>query len=143
MLQYSAELRGQPFCLWMTDLSLPDTVGHLFGIPINILPLIMAVTMIVQMRMTPQAGERSQRIIMNLMPLMFFLFCYNFASALALYWTTQNLISIRRLPMPVLSAAKKKKPGFFQRMMDQQRVALEEQQRKAKGRNMRNITPKK
>ena len=39
--------------------------------------------------------------------------------------------------------AKKKKPGFFQRMMDQQRVALEEQQRKAKGRNMRNITPKK
>lgn len=149
VLQYSAELRGQPFCLWMTDLSLPDTVGHLFGIPINILPLIMAVTMIVQMRMTPQAGERSQRIIMNLMPLMFFLFCYNFASALALYWTTQNLISIgqtaliRRLPMPVLSAAKKKKPGFFQRMMDQQRVALEEQQRKAKGRNMRNITPKK
>ncbi|MEE0763815.1 membrane protein insertase YidC [Akkermansia sp.] len=150
VLQYSAELRGQPFCLWMTDLSLPDTVGHLFGIPINILPLIMAVTMIVQMRMTPQAGERSQRIIMNLMPLMFFLFCYNFASALALYWTTQNLISIgqtaliRRLPMPVLAPSqKKKKPGFFQRMMEQQRVALEEQQRKAKGHNMRNVTPKK
>lgn len=149
VLQYSAELRGQPFCLWMTDLSLPDTVGHLFGIPINILPLIMAVTMIVQMRMTPQAGERSQRVIMNLMPVIFFLFCYNFASALALYWTTQNLISIgqtaliRRLPMPVLAPAKKKKPGFFQRMMDQQRVALEEQQRKAKGRNMRNVTPKK
>jgi len=149
VLQYSAELRGQPFCLWMTDLSLPDTVGHLLGIPINILPLIMAVTMIIQMRMTPQAGERSQRIIMNLMPVMFFLFCYNFASALALYWTTQNLISIgqtaliRRLPMPVLSPAKKKKPGFFQKMMEQQRIALEEQQRKAKGHNMRNITPKK
>ena len=149
VLQYSAELRGQPFCLWMTDLSLSDTVGHLFGVPINILPLIMAVTMIIQMRMTPQAGERSQRIIMNLMPVMFFLFCYNFASALALYWTTQNLISIgqtaliRRLPMPVLSPAKKKKSGFFQKMMEQQRAALEEQQRKAKGRNMRNITPKK
>ena len=149
VLQYSAELRGQPFCLWMTDLSLPDTVGHLFGVPINILPLIMAVTMIIQMRMTPQAGERSQRIIMNLMPVMFFLFCYNFASALALYWTTQNLISIgqtaliRRLPMPVLSPAKKKKSGFFQKMIEQQRAALEEQQRKAKGRNMRNITPKK
>ena len=149
VLHYSAELRGQPFCLWMTDLSLPDTVGHLFGIPINILPLIMSVTMIIQMRMTPQAGERSQRIIMNLMPVMFFLFCYNFASALALYWTTQNLISIgqtaliRRLPMPVLSPAKKKKSGFFQKMMEQQRAALEEQQRKAKGRNMRNITPKK
>lgn len=149
VLQYSAELRGEPFCLWMTDLSLPDTVCHLFGIPINILPLIMAATMIIQMRMTPQAGERSQRIIMNLMPLMFFLFCYNFASALALYWTTQNLISIgqtaliRRLPMPVLTQAKKKKKGFFQKMMEQQRAAMEEQQRKAKGQNMRNITPKK
>ena len=147
--QYSAELSGQPVGRWRTELSLPDTGGHLFGIPINILPLIMAVTMIIQMRMTPQAGERSQRIIMNLMPVMFFLFCYNFASALALYWTTQNLISIgqtaliRRLPMPVLSPAKKKKSGFFQKMMEQQRAALEEQQRKAKGRNMRNITPKK
>lgn len=149
VLQYSAELRGQPFCLWMTDLSLPDTVGHVFGLPINILPLIMAVTMIIQMRMTPQAGERTQRIIMNLMPLVFFFFCYNFASALALYWTTQNLISIgqtaliRRLPLPTLSPGKKKKPGFFQKMMDQQRVALEEQQRKGKGHNMRNVTPKK
>lgn len=150
VLQYSAELRGQPFCLWMTDLSLPDTVGHLFGLPINILPLIMAVTMIIQMRMTPQAGERTQRIIMNLMPLIFFFFCYNFASALALYWTTQNLISIgqtaliKRLPLPVLTQAnKKKKPGFFQRMMDQQRIALEEQKRKAKNQNMRNVTPKK
>ena len=55
---------------------------------------------------------------MNLMPVMFFLFCYNFASALALYWTTQNLISIgqtaliRRLPMPVLSPPKEK-VGLF------------------------------
>jgi len=31
------------------------------------------------------------------MPVIFILFAYNFASALSLYWTTQNLISIAQL----------------------------------------------
>jgi YidC/Oxa1 family membrane protein insertase len=31
------------------------------------------------------------------MPLIFIFFCYNFASALALYWTVQNLFSIVQL----------------------------------------------
>ncbi len=151
VLQYSTELRGQPFCLWMQDLSLPDTVAHLYGIPINILPLIMAVTMIIQMRLTPQAGDKTQRMIMNLMPLIFFFFCYNFASALALYWTTQNIISIaqtlyiQRLPLPTLTESKKKgKPGFFEKLMEKQRIALEQQQKaQAQKNNMRNVTPKK
>ena len=77
--------------------------------------------MIIQMRMTPQAGERSQRIIMNLMPVMFFLFCYNFASALALYWTTQNLISIGQTalsaacPCPCFPPPKRKSRAFSKR----------------------------
>ncbi len=33
------------------------------------------------------------------MPLIFIYFCYNFASALALYWTVQNLFSIVQLYM--------------------------------------------
>lgn len=160
VLQYSAELRGEPFFLWIKDLSLPDTVFEIplpFDsfpyLPINILPVLMAVTMIIQMKMTPQAGDKTQQRIMAFMPWMFFLFCYNFASALALYWTTQNIISmgqtmlIRRLPQPVLTKSdKKKKPGFLQRMMEQQRIAMEQQQKKAKaqgGGNMRNVTPKK
>jgi len=31
------------------------------------------------------------------MPLIFVMFCYNFASALALYWTVQNVFSIAQL----------------------------------------------
>ena len=31
------------------------------------------------------------------MPLIFIFFCYNFASALALYWTVQNLFSVVQL----------------------------------------------
>lgn len=156
VLQYSAELRGEPFFLWIRDLSLPDTVFEvpLFGgIPINILPLVMAVTMIIQMKMTPQAGDKTQQRIMAFMPWIFFLFCYNFASALALYWTTQNIISmgqtllIRRMPQPELSK-KAKKPGFLQRLMEQQRVAMEQQQKgggrkPGAGGNMRNVTPRK
>lgn len=156
VLQYSSELRGQPFFLWVKDLSLPDTVFEIplpFDsfpqLPVNILPLLMAVTMIIQMKMTPQAGDKMQQRIMKLMPWMFFLFCYNFASALALYWTTQNIISmgqnllIRRMPMPELTKVKKKK-GFMSRMMDKQRAALEQQQKIAKQKGaMRNVTPGK
>ena len=43
MLQYAVELRGQGF-LWVADLSQPDTLTHIAGIPINILPVIMAIT---------------------------------------------------------------------------------------------------
>lgn len=149
VLQSCAELRGEPFCLWITDLSLPDTVGHIFGLPINVLPLVMAATMVLQMVLTPQTGDKNQRMIMYFMPLIFFAFCYNFASALALYWTVQNIISIgqsallRRVPLPTLKESKKKKPGFLQRLAEQQRAMMEEQQRQTKNGNMRNITPKK
>ncbi len=100
VLQYAAELRGQPFLGWVHDLSLPDTVGafNLLGyhIDINPLPMLMGVTMFLQMKLTPQpqATDKTQQRIFMLMPFMFLFFCYNFASALALYWTGQNIFSI-------------------------------------------------
>lgn len=100
MLQSAAELRGQPFLGWVHDLSLPDTVGafNLLGyhIDINPLPMLMGVTMFLQMKLTPQpqATDKMQQRIFMLMPFMFLFFCYNFASALALYWTGQNIFSI-------------------------------------------------
>jgi len=107
MINAAVELRGQSF-LWVDDLSQPDTIGHVLGLPINILPIIMAGTMVLQMRMTPQTGDKLQRRIFMLMPLMFFFFCYNYAAALALYWSTQNIVSIgqtwltQRMPEPEL-----------------------------------------
>jgi YidC/Oxa1 family membrane protein insertase len=93
MLMFAAELRGEDF-FWVADLSQPDTVGYLLGVPINPLPLLMAVTMIIQMKVSPQAGDKLQRRIFMFMPLIFLVICYNFASALALYWTSQNVFSI-------------------------------------------------
>jgi len=109
MLAQAVELRNARF-LWVHDLSQPDTVAHLpvLGWPINIIPLLMAATQIWLMAMTPKTGDPTQRRIMMFTPLIFLFFCYNFAAALALYYTAQNLFSIlqfyqnKRQPMPTL-----------------------------------------
>jgi YidC/Oxa1 family membrane protein insertase len=117
MLGTAIELRNSSF-LWVHDLSQPDTVGHFLGFPINILPILMALTMLWQMSLTPKTGDAAQQRVFMFMPVIFILFAYNFASALSLYWTTQNLISVAQLyltrnkPIPQLqkvSVARKKK----------------------------------
>ncbi|MDZ4286708.1 MAG: membrane protein insertase YidC [Prosthecobacter sp.] len=98
VLENAAELRGQPFLGWVHDLSLPDTVGQLpiLGYDINPLPIIMGITMILQMKLTPQPQtvDKTQKIMFTIMPFFFLYICYNFAAALALYWSTQNIFSI-------------------------------------------------
>lgn len=97
VLQVAAELRGQPF-FWVKDLSLPDTVGHLpmLGWAINLLPLLMGISSVIQMKLTPQSPgvDKSQQRMMTFMPFIFVFICYSFASALALYYTTQNIFGI-------------------------------------------------
>jgi len=167
MLQFAVELRGNGF-LWVKDLSMPDTLFMIHlpfdmpmvgtDLPVNILPILMAVTMVIQMKMTPKTGDAMQQKMMMFMPFMFFFFCYNFASALALYWTTQNIFSIgqtwltNRLPEPELAKKKVAKSGkktFMERMAER----VEEQQRAQQigpkdGKDtqgekpMRNATPK-
>ncbi|MDE2643526.1 MAG: membrane protein insertase YidC [Verrucomicrobiota bacterium] len=95
MLRSAVELRGAQF-LWACDLSQSDTVAHIFGFPINPLPMIMGVTMILQARMTPVSptADATQQKIMKYMPLMFIVILYNFSAGLTLYWTVQNMLSI-------------------------------------------------
>lgn len=145
MLQYAVELRGHGF-LWVTDLSQPDTLAHVMGIPLNILPIIMAITSFLQIQMTPKTGDPTQQKIMMFMPFIFFFFCYNFASALALYWTTQNIFQIgqtwlmNKMPEPELKpVAGGGKKSWMQRMAEQQ---AEVQKRQKEG-AMRNVTPEK
>jgi YidC/Oxa1 family membrane protein insertase len=104
-------LRGQTF-FWIHDLSRPDTVFVLpgLGLPINPMPLIMTATMMWSMHITPQPQgvDNPAAKMMKWMPLLMLVFCYNFSSALSLYWTVQNLLSIVQLyynlkqPMPKL-----------------------------------------
>jgi len=107
MLGVAIELRNASF-LWINDLSQPDTIAHIYGFPINLLPIIMSISMIWQMALTPKSGDAMQQRILYFMPVIFLAFCYNYASALALYWTTQNIFSIvqlyltRNQPLPTL-----------------------------------------
>ena len=123
MLNHAVEMRGHSF-LWAHDLTQSDTIYSitfpfsipLIGsvIPINPLPLIMTLTMFIQMKLqpTPPSTDENQKMqmkIMKFMPLMFLAFCYGNASALALYWTVQNIVSIgqtylvKRMPEPALT----------------------------------------
>ena len=109
MLGQAVELRNAKF-LWIKDLSQPDTLAYLpmLGWRINLIPILMAASQIWLMTMTPKTGDATQRRVMMFTPLIFLFICYNFAAALALYYTTQNLFSIlqfyinKRQPMPTL-----------------------------------------
>ncbi len=107
MIRTAVELRGESF-LWACDLSSPDTVftipGITFlpffsnaqGLPLNPLPILMAVTMFYQARLTPPTpgADPVQAKMMQYMPLVFSVFLYNFSAGLTLYWTVQNILSI-------------------------------------------------
>ncbi|WP_202213381.1 membrane protein insertase YidC [Methylacidimicrobium sp. AP8] len=116
MLQSAVELRHQSF-LWIHDLTRPDTVATVpvLGLDINPLPLIMVGTQIILARMTSPAAENPQTRMMQWMPVFFLVFFYNFAAALPLYWTVNNLVSIAQTywnlkkPVPTLHRVKKPK----------------------------------
>lgn len=92
------ELRGAGFIWWIKDLSMPDTVAHLpFTIPIygdsvNILPLLMGATMLVQQKLT--VTDPKQKAMVYFMPLFMTLLFNQFPSGLNLYYTLFNLLSI-------------------------------------------------
>jgi YidC/Oxa1 family membrane protein insertase len=97
VLRSAIELRFSHF-LWIRDLSEPE---NLFAgmIPIvgslNILPLLMSATMILQQKLTPTAGDpQQQKMMAVMMPVMMLFFFYGMPSGLVLYWTTSNLIMI-------------------------------------------------
>jgi YidC/Oxa1 family membrane protein insertase len=87
MLTVAIELRGAPFFGWIHDLSRPD--------PLYIIPILMGLTQIWQMRITPQTGtDPAQQKMMMIMPVVFmFFFLWTSAGAL-LYWLVSNVWGI-------------------------------------------------
>ncbi len=133
MLMGSAELRLAPF-LWVHDLSAPDTVGYLYGIPIRILPLIYVVTSFMQMQLMPQPSiDNAQAKMMKFMPLLTLWIYYKYSCALSLYSTTNALFSIGQ-------------QLFVNRMKDDgdpMNQAVAAKGVKGSGRPMKNVTPKR
>jgi YidC/Oxa1 family membrane protein insertase len=86
VLLASIELRHAPWLGWIHDLSAPD--------PYFVLPVIYAVSMLVQTKLNPQPADPVQAKVMLIMPIMFSIFFLFFPAGLVLYWVAQNLLSI-------------------------------------------------
>jgi YidC/Oxa1 family membrane protein insertase len=96
-LQGAIQLRQEPFVLWITDLSAPEALFTIPGLelPVRLLPLLMGGSMVLQQKMTPTTMDPAQaRMMLTVMPVMFTLLFYQFASGLVLYWLVSNLLGI-------------------------------------------------
>ena len=99
------EMRHQPFFGWIHDLSAPDPTSlfNLFGVipwdpptflMVGAWPIIMGITMFLQMRLNPTPPDPVQAQIFTWMPLLFTFLLANFASGLVIYWAWNNSLSI-------------------------------------------------
>ena len=111
VLFVTIEMRHAPFFGWIQDLAAPDptNIFTLFGlipweptvIPLlgaflhlGIWPLIMGVTMWVQMRLNPPPPDPTQAMIFNWMPVIFTFMLGTFPAGLVIYWAWNNTLSI-------------------------------------------------
>lgn len=82
----AVEMRDAPWVGWITDLASPD--------PWFILPVIMMVSMFVQMKLNPTPPDPIQAKVMMAMPLIFGVMFFWFPAGLVLYWVVNNVLSI-------------------------------------------------
>ncbi len=105
VLFVTIEMRHAPFYGWIRDLSAPDPTSlfNLFGLlpwdppyllMIGIWPLIMGVTMWMQMRLNPTPPDPIQASLFNWMPIIFTFMLAAFPAGLVIYWAWNNLLSI-------------------------------------------------
>lgn len=98
VLRSAVELRFSEF-LWIKDLSEPENLlAGIVPYGLNILPILMSATMFWQQKMTPTAGDpQQQKMMLYMMPIMMLFMFYTMASALVLYWTVSQVLSIYQL----------------------------------------------
>jgi YidC/Oxa1 family membrane protein insertase len=105
VLFVTIDMRQAPFYGWIRDLSVadPTTLFNLFGLlkftppdflHVGIWPLIMGVTMWLQMQLNPQQQDPIQQQIFNWMPVMFTFMLGSFPAGLVIYWAWNNVLSI-------------------------------------------------
>ena len=105
------EMRQAPFFGWIKDLSAPDptNVFNLFGLipydPTQVpvighflflggWPIIMGISMFLQMKMNPEPADPVQKAMFSYMPLIFTFTLANFPVGLVIYWTWNNTLSV-------------------------------------------------
>ena len=105
VLYITIEMRHAPFFGWIRDLAAPDPTSlfNLFGLlpyavpeylHIGVWPLVMGVTMFLQMRMNPTPPDPTQAMIFTWMPVIFTFMLASFPAGLVIYWAWNNSLSI-------------------------------------------------
>jgi YidC/Oxa1 family membrane protein insertase len=111
VLFVTIEMRHAPFYGWIKDLSAPDPTNlfNLFGLlpfdpthvpvigyylALGVWPIIMGITMWVQMKLNPTPPDPTQKMIFDWMPLLFTFMLAGFPAGLVIYWAWNNLLSV-------------------------------------------------
>jgi YidC/Oxa1 family membrane protein insertase len=111
VLFVTIEMRHAPFYGWIKDLSAPDPTNlfNLFGLlhfdptqlpvfgtylHLGVWPIIMGITMWLQMKLNPTPPDPTQKIIFDWMPLIFTFMLAGFPAGLVIYWAWNNLLSV-------------------------------------------------
>jgi YidC/Oxa1 family membrane protein insertase len=105
VLFVSLDMRHAPFYGWIKDLSAPDptTIFNLFGLlpfavpeflHVGLWPIIMGITMWLQMQLNPQQPDPVQQQIFNWMPVIFTFMLASFPVGLVIYWAWSNILSL-------------------------------------------------
>jgi YidC/Oxa1 family membrane protein insertase len=105
ILFITIEMRHAPFFGWVKDLAAPDPTNmfNLFGLlpftppamlHLGIWPLIMGVTMFIQMKMNPEPPDPVQKMMFTWMPVFFTFLLGSFPAGLVIYWAWNNTLSV-------------------------------------------------
>jgi YidC/Oxa1 family membrane protein insertase len=105
VLFVTIDMRHAPFYGWIKDLSAadPTSIFNLFGLlpfavpeflQIGAWPIIMGLTMWLQMQLNPQQPDPVQQQIFNWMPVIFTFLLATFPAGLVIYWAWNNILSI-------------------------------------------------
>jgi YidC/Oxa1 family membrane protein insertase len=105
VLYITIEARHAPFFGWIQDLSAPDptSIFNLFGLlpfglpeflMIGVWPILMGISMFIQMKLNPAPADPIQQKIFTWMPLLFTFLLAAFPAGLVIYWTWNNSLSI-------------------------------------------------
>ncbi len=111
VLFVTIEMRHAPFFGWIKDLSAPDptNIFTLFGLisfdptvlpvvgsflHLGVWPLIMGVTMWMQMKLNPAPPDPAQKVIFDWMPVIFTFMLASFSAGLVIYWAWNNTLSV-------------------------------------------------
>ena len=94
VLLASSEMRFAPF-LYLDNLAAPDSLfGTYVGVPVGLMPILMAATMFIQTKLNPTPPDPVQAKLMTIMPIVFSVMFFFFPSGLVLYWLVNNIYSI-------------------------------------------------